>query len=226
MNYKAKSGNVLIKMDTKQKERYSFDNGTTIHIEKGFDFNLRQDKASMAEVIDAENIPSGVECLIHHNSQEPSYEVFNQDILTQKEKLDGFKILSIPEDMCFCYYENGEWEPCKNFLITKRIFKPYNGPLVGIEPELIKNRMYVVKGLDGWDEEKVDLSGKVLVTLVNCDYQIIWNDKNNREQTLIRTRHREILAIDNQITEMVNQGVLNVGVSPAESKPIVSCQKV
>lgn len=225
MNYKAKSGSILIKIDSKQKERYSFGNGTTIHIEKGFDFNLRQDKASMAEIIDGENVPSGVECLVHHNAQEPTYEVFNENILTQQEKLDGYKILSIPDDMCFCYFENGEWVPCKNFLITKRIFKPYKGALVGIEPELIKNRMYVVKGFDEWDGEKTDLSGKVLVTLVNADYQIIFHTKENREESVIRTRSREILAIDEGVTKKVKEGELLVGLNHSESKPLAAWQE-
>lgn len=221
MRVKAPEGKVLIKMDTRQKERYSFDDGTTIHISKGYDFNLRQDKSSMAIILDGENLPAGEEILVHHNSQEPSYEVTElNDFLTDKEILDGYKIFSIPIDMCFIYSQNNEWHPCVDYLITERIFKPYKGCLVGIEPEIVKNRMYIVKGFDVYDGEKTDLSGKVAITTDNCDYEIIFHSTDNKEHHIIRTRHRELQGIDNDTLKLVQDGELLVGIDIKTAKTL------
>jgi hypothetical protein len=215
---KALRGKILVKMDTRQKEKYSLTKDITIKIDRGFNFNRREDYPSRAEVIDGDGLPPGAPCLLHHNAIEKTYEIAG--IVTEEERMEGIKVFSIPVDMCFCYFENDEWVPCKNFLITSRIFKPYKGSLVGIDPEQIKNRMYVVKGLDEWDGETKDLAGKVLVTLVNCDYQIIWHSKENREETLIRTRHREIIAIDEALTKEVHKGKYIVGVTHQTAKAL------
>lgn len=211
MNLKKIMGNVLVKMDTKQKEKYNLGNGKVLYWERGYEFNRRLDYPSMAIIIDGEGLPIGGEILVHHNSTEPSYEVFNEDFLTDEEKREGYKILSLPKDMCFCYKKNGEWLPYDNFLITLRVFKPYTGRLYGLEPAVVKNRMYCVKG--EWE-------GQVLVTLVNCDYEIIWHDTENREQRLIRTRHREVLATDEGLLEKIQKGELLVGFSPKNCKPL------
>ena len=129
----------------------------------------------MAIIIDGENLPAGEEILVHHNASEASYKIDNEEFLTPEEKKEGYKVLSIPQDMCFCYKKEGEWFPCDEFIITLRIFKPYTGRLVGLPHEVVKNRMYCVKG--EWE-------GKILVTLPNCDYQIVYHDRNNKRAKL------------------------------------------
>lgn len=207
---------IIVKVPTLQKEKYALTKDTVIDIVTGFDFNLRQDRPSLAYIVDGEDLPKGVKCLINYLAIEPSYIVANETILTDKEKKEGFKVYSIPTDMCFCIQVNGEWQPCKNFLITERIFLPYKGKLVGIEHQKVKNRMFVVKGMDEWQE--VDLSGKCVLSLDNCDYEIIYHDTDNRKYSLIRTMSREIIGIDEGLTKEVKKGKYLLGISAQNCK--------
>lgn len=217
---KALRNKVIVKIDTKQKERYALGNGAILEIERGYNFNLREDRPSLAECIDGENLPAGADVLINYLALEPNYHVDSEQILTNEEKEQGYKILSIPKDMVFCYKEKNEWIPCEDYLLTERIFKPYNGKLVGIMPEVIKSRLYIVKGFDKWDGEKKELSGKVCAVTLNSDYEVIWNNKNNMEERLIRTMHREILAVDDGMLKDLKNGKYLIGLSPANCKKI------
>jgi hypothetical protein len=210
-NLKKIMNNVLVKMDTKQKEKYDLGNGKVLYWERGYEFNRRLDYPSRAIVIDGEGLPAGSEILVHHNAIEPSYQVFSEDFLTEEEKKEGYKMFSLPKDMCFCYKKDVEWLPCDEFLITLRVFKPYTGRLFGLPHEQVKNRMYCVKG--EWE-------GQALVTLVNCDYEIVFHNTENREERLIRTRHREVLATDEGLLEKIKSGELLVGRSPKDAKKL------
>lgn len=213
-------GKVLVKIDTKQKEKLAFNGGTLI-IERGYNFNRREDYPSMGGVIDGEGLPAGAEILLHHNVSEAAYNVEGETLLTDEERAEGYRVFSVPADMCFCYkVEGGEWTPCKHFLLTKRIFKPYEGLMTGIEPAQVKNRMYVTKGIDTWDDEVTDISGRVMVVTENSDYQIIWHDKEHKEQTIIRTRHRELLAFDEGMQNDIEKGKYLVGVTLKDAKKI------
>jgi len=102
---KALKGNVIIKINTKQKWKYALTEDIELYIEKGFDFNKRQDMPSRAEVIDGEGLPAGAEILIHHNATGDSYEVpYIHEFLTEEEIEEDYKIYSIPMDMCFAYF--------------------------------------------------------------------------------------------------------------------------
>lgn len=217
---KALRNKILVKVPTLQKEEYALTESTIIYLATGYDFNLRADRPALGYVIDGDNLPEGVKCLINYLAIEPSYIVENEDILTDKEKREGYKVYSIPVDMCFCIKLNDEWTPCKNFLLTERIFLPYNGKIVGVEPQRVKNRMYVVKGNDEWDGEITDISGKVVTSLDNCDYEIIWHDTDHRKYHLIRTMHREITGIDEGMTQDVKKGKYLVGISPTNCKTL------
>lgn len=219
---KAIRGRILVRMDTLQKTRYTMGNGATLQIERGYNFNRREDYPSLATLIDGDGIPLGAEVLLHHNVSEKTYAVEGEQVLTDEEKRAGIMILSVPEDMCFCYREaGGEWQPYKNFLLTERIFKKYDGWLVGIELEQVKNRMYVVNGFVEYDGEKCDLSGLVVVSTENCDYEIIFF-KNGTEGRLIRTREREILGIDHGLLQEINEGKYLVGVNKSCCRKIKS----
>jgi len=219
MNPKPLKGNVLIKMNVKQKEKYQLTKDVVLDISRGYEFNLRLDRASYGYVISSYSVPNGARGLFHHLSSEPSYEIGRpEEFLTLEEIKEGFKVFSIPEDMQFCYDAGEGWKPCKNFLITERIFKPYKGKMAGVPHEQVKNRMYVVKGNDEWDGEVSDLSGKVVVSLVNCDYQIIFHMEDHKEYNLIRTRHREIIGIDEGMTKDVQNGKYLIGLTENNCK--------
>ena len=225
---KALTGFVIIKIDTRQKERYRL-GGTDIvlDITRGFNWNQREDRPTLATIIDGENLPSGTDVLVNYLALEPVYEILDEDILTKHEKQQGYKILSIPNDMCFAYFHKGEWHPCKEYLITMRVYKPYGGMLLGVEPVLVKNIMYVVKGYsEGTEKDKVDLSGKVAVTLDWADYEIIWTNRDNQEERIIRTRDREVIGIDNSALEKINKGEYLIGLSPKTAKKLKEWQKV
>lgn len=203
--------NVIIKMDVTQKTKYALTEKVVIEIIRNFNFNQREDRASFGYVVDGEGFKSDVECVCHYLALEPNYTIENETILTEKEKREGFKVMSLPIDMVFATNDGNGWIPCKDFLITERIFLPYNGNLTGIEPQEVKNRMYVVAGYD--EEGLIDLSGKCVVTLENAAYHVIWHNTEHREESLIRTRGREVTAIDEGMTMGVNEGKYLIGLS-------------
>jgi len=219
----ALKGSVIIKIDTRQKERYSLGGGLILEIQKGYNFNLREDRPSLAEIIDGAYFPSGTDILINYLALEPIYEITDENILTKQEKEQGYKIFSIPEDMCFAYFHEEEWHPCKEYLITLRVYKPYTGMIIGMPPTLVKNIMYVVKGFsEGTEKDKVDLSGKVAVTLDWADYEIIWHNKNSKEERLIRTRDREVIGIDKDALKKIKKGEYIIGISPTTATKLNS----
>lgn len=218
---KAIKNKVLIKIDTLQKTKYAFSTGEQIVIERGYNFNLREDRASMAYVIDSDQLPKDAPILVHHLSVEETYAVpYNDLFLSEDEIKEGFKVFCIPYDMVSAYFEDGEWKPCKDFLITKRMFKPYEGELVGIPHERVKRRLYVIRGEDTWDGETRDLAGKVIVVLDNSDVEIIFHNEQHREERVMRTRHREILGIDEGMANDLKKNVYLVGLSEQYCKPI------
>lgn len=216
MKIVATKGNVLIRIDVTQKEKYSLTKAITIHIEKGFNFNLREDKSSMGYVIDGEGLPQGASILIHHNSTNATYEVPDKKFLTDEERKEGYKVFSIPHDTVYCFSVDGKkWQPCKDFLITLRIFKEYKGRLTGIESELVKDRLYIVQGEI---EDAPPLEGRVCIVTPNSAYEIIFHTPQNREERVIRTRAREILAIDEILTQQVNKGKYLIGLNASTAK--------
>ena len=196
---------------------------------KGYNFNLREDRASFGYVLNSQTIPTGAACLVHHLSIEPTYEVpYIHYFLTEEEIKEGFKVYNVPVDMCYCYRElGGEWTPCENFLITQRVYEPAAKIKGGLilpdnmnQPTRVKGVMYIVKGFDTEGGGKVDLSGHVAITTENCDYQIIWHEEDNKEYSLIRTRNREVMGLNNYLTERVNQKKLFLGLKELDCKTL------
>lgn len=203
LDLKAPKRNVIVRIMLDNKERYQLTEDIEILIQKGFDFNRRIDAASFGVCIDdADNeIPKGAEILIHHNASDPSY--FIHDLSSE-----GKNVFSIPNDMCFVYRVNGgEWQPCKDFIISERIFQPYNGVIHGVEHNQLKKHLWVVKGNI---EDAPTIENKAVFSGQHNDYEIIFHDKG-REASLIRSRKRDIFAIDDSITEKVKLGELLVG---------------
>ena len=152
MKVKSINGKILIKMNIKQKEKFALTRDINIEIQKGFNFNLREDRASFGYILDGNKMTKGAACLVHHLSIEPTYEVpYIHYFLDDADIKAGFKVYNIPVDMCFCYREGyADWQPCENFLITQRIFTPpitLSGGLILPDninlPERLKGKMYV-----------------------------------------------------------------------------------
>jgi negative regulator of sigma E activity len=92
--------------------------------------------------------------------------------------------------------------------------------LEGIEPKLVPDVLYVTTG---------SMKGNVVRTLKACDYEIVFQGLQGREERLIRFRHfpdednerEEVIAIDGYLTDLVNEGKLLVGLTPLNAKTIV-----
>lgn len=94
------------------------------------------------------------------------------------------------------------------------MFEPYKGTIEGIEPTVVKQVLYITTG---------ELRGKVAHTLKGCDYQLVFQGSDGKEQNIIRCRHfneetenerEEIIAIADDLTMKVNKGELLVGLYP------------
>jgi len=129
------------------------------------------------------------------------------------------KYYSIPEEQCYAWLDGEEWKPLKNFDFALRVYKPYSGLIDGIEPELVKDVLYVTTG---------EFKGKIVHTLKACDYEVIFQGTNGREDRLIRFRHypnqeherEEVIAVDDYLTDLLKKNKLLVGLSPSKTKTI------
>jgi hypothetical protein len=237
MNLKAVENRVIVLIDIEGKNSYRFENGTVIRFERNWDtFDQKHTQPVNATVIDAKNIPIGAEILVHHNSCHPVNEVFNHSFLSGEQIASGIKVFSIPETDCYVwrisepepvkidgkynyYRQGGEWQPLPGFILAERVYEPYRGIIEGIEPKLLKQRLYIKTG---------ELKGNVVITLKAADYQITFQDSNGRENRLIRCRHfegdwnerEEIIAIDHYNTERLLNGELLIGLESNNAKKI------
>lgn len=217
VNLKAPDGKVIIVIDIENKNWHTFENGQKIRLERQFDnLNRRQTEPVNCFVIDGKNIKSGSEILIHPNAIQDSNRIFDF-----KNNLGDIRYYSIPEEQCFCWRdEKNNWLPLPPYETALRVFKPYKGFLVGIEPEKLKNVLYVTRG---------ELNGKCVSTINAVDYQIIFQDINGKENSIIRfrpsgcektKREPEAIAILQKETEQIKNGELLVGLTSTDAKPI------
>lgn len=222
MSLKMVDGRVIVSVDLEYKNSHRFDDGTEIIIERKYNqFNRRISEPVNAIVISAQNIPVGTEILIGHNSLHETNKINDYQPLSGAEIASSVRYFSIPEEECFAYRDaaDGLMKPCKEFQFGLRVFKPYRGVIEGIEPELLNEVLYCTTG---------DLKGLVVQTLKAADYQIIFQGLNGKEESLIRFRHsdteelvrEEVAMIRNDLTDMVNNGELYVGLDCNTAKPI------
>lgn len=210
---------VIVKVDIEKKNYHTFENGTTIRRERNFnEFNRRITQPSNAIVISGEGIDKGSEILISHNAIHDTNKIFDY-----RNDSPNVQYFSIPEYDCFAWRnKEGAMQPLKNFEFALRVFKPYEGMILGMPPTEIKNILYITTG---------SLKGKVVHTLDSTDYQIIYQELNGKEGNLIRIRHsdddtfdrEEIIAIDHDLTELVNKGKLKIGITEKDCKKINEC---
>jgi len=220
MKLKAPSNRVIIKVDLESKNSHTFKDGTKIKLERVYDnFNMRYVKPVNAEVVDAKDIPTGAEILIHHNATHDTYKIFNYQRPTTEASSD-IQYFSIPIEECFMWREGkgSIWNALNNFVTALRIFKPYKGMLEGIEPEVMNNKLYITSG---------ELKGKAVNTVISSDYEIIYQNEDGTEGRIIRLRYfpdgndrNEITAINDNLTELVENGDLWVGYSKSDAKQL------
>ena len=226
MKLKAPSNRVIIKVDLESKNSHTFKDGTKIKLERVYDnFNMRYVKPVNAEVVDAKDIPTGAEILIHHNATHDTYKIFNYQRPTTEASSD-IQYFSIPIEECFMWREEkgSSWNALNNFVTALRIFKPYKGILDGIEPEIMNNKLYITSG---------ELKGRAVNTVISSDYEIIYQNDDGTEGRIIRLRYypdgndrNEIIAINDNMTELVENGDLWVGYSKSDAKQLkeLECQ--
>lgn len=216
------AGRVIISCDLEKKNWHTFSDGTKIRRERQFnELNRRISEPVNAVCISGENIPNGVEILIHPNAICATNEIHNFARISGDQTSSDIKYYSISEDQCFIYKdEQGNWMPLPPFETALRVFEPYNGILQGIEPKQLKNTLFVTSG---------ELAGKVVKTVVAADYEIIFQDSNGRESRIIRFRpfgdpktgkEEEAIAILNDETEKVLNGELLIGIEIKDAKKI------
>jgi hypothetical protein len=211
---------VIIKVDLESKNSHTFKDGTKIKLERQYDnFNMRYVKPVNAEVVNAKNIPAGAEILIHHNATHDTYKIFNYQRPTAEASSD-IQYFSIPIEECFMWREEkgSTWNALNNFITGLRIFEPYSGTLQGIDPSLIKNKIYVTSG---------ELAGNVVGTVISSDYEIIYQNDDGTEGKIIRLRYypegndrNEVISVEHEYTERVKNGELLIGYSISDAKKL------
>ena len=220
MKLKAPSNRVIIKVDLESKNSHTFKDGTKIKLERVYDnFNMRYVKPVNGEVVDAKDIPTGAEILIHHNATHDTYKIFNYQRPTTEASSD-IQYFSIPIEECFMWREGkgSIWNALNNFVTALRIFKPYKGMLQGIEPEVMNNKLYITSG---------ELKGRAVNTVISSDYEIIYQNDDGTEGRIIRLRYypdgndrNEIIAINDNMTELIENGDLLVGYNKSDAKQL------
>ena len=221
MELKAPENRVIIKVDLESKNSHTFKDGTKIKLERVYDnFNMRYVKPVNAEVVNAKDIPVGSEILIHHNATHDTYKIFNYQRPTA-EASSNMQYFSIPIDECFMWRDKkgSTWNALNNFITGLRLFEPYIGFLEGIEPTLVKNKIYVTSG---------ELEGNVVGTVISSDYEIIYQDDDGTEGKIIRLRYypegndrNEVISIEHEMTNKVKNGELLVGYNTSGAKKLI-----
>ncbi len=219
MGLKHTDGRIVILADKDQKNYITLEGGTIIRIERDYN-NLDRSYTQqvLGTIVSGEGVPEGALILFHFNSLHDSYKVFNHYPLSGEQIAAGIETYSIPEEMCYLWKTDGEWQPCRGFVIGERVWEPYTGIIQGIEPKKIKDTLYIQTG---------EFKGYVVATLkAASDFQIIFKNEKGKDEVIIRCRHyegedherNEIVAIRHDLTEKVNEGKLLIGLSASTAK--------
>lgn len=246
-------GRVVVEVDITKKDSYEFGNGQKIIMFRNTNnFDRRYTQPVNGIVISASEIPKGSEVLLEHNSCHPTNEIFDYN-----DDEPNIKYYSVPEmevyvwryvkdlhyglkskkdatleelETQFALNTNipteylEQWHPAKYYAIGERVFKPYKGSLVGIEPERIKNTLLIKTG---------EFKNKIVHTLANSDYVIIYQDTDGKPNEILTVFHveneeeldnprisskEEIVAIDMGLTEQWLNGELLTGLTANDCK--------
>lgn len=213
-------GRIIIRVDTEGKNWHRMPDGKMIRLERKYDnFDNKYTRPVNGEVVSAEHIPVGCEVIIHHNSTHDTNRIFNYQALSGEVEADSIKYYSITTEEAFVYRDGDKWHPLPGYDFALRVFRPYFGPLQGIEPELIKNTMLLTTG---------DYKGLVCHTIKYVDYEMVFQNTDQRERRLIRVRthgcektkrEEEIACINNKLTDEYNAGKIYAGLTKSDCKP-------
>lgn len=218
-------GRIIVAIDHEKKNWHQFADGTMIRLERKYDnFNMRIVNPVNAIVVSGENIPEGSEVIVHHNCVHATNLINDFQPLSGIIQASDIKYYSISENEAFAWHDGNEWQPLKGYAFALRIFKGYNGILQGIEPTLISGVLWITTG---------EYKNKACITLKASDYQLVFQNRNNKEGNIIRLRtednpkeqrESEIIAIHNEYTEMILNNGLLIGLSKSDAKPINEIQ--
>jgi hypothetical protein len=209
----------LVIVDKNYKDRVLLgDSGVVLERPRNYDnLNNRITQPIQGFVVNDSELPSGAEILCHHNSFQDTNKLFTFENDFEEQ---GFGLYSIPKLETFVYrFDSKEWKPCNGFILGLRVFKPYKGVLIGVEPKELKNYLYVTSDCA--------LKSKVIKTVHAALYPIVFNDENYNEQTIIRVRHfpneqdhprEEVICVMNDMTKQVKKGELLVGIDKTNCK--------
>lgn len=213
---------VIIKVNVEKKNEHTFQNGQVIRRERVYnDFNRRVTQPVNAVVISSAHIPQNTEILVSHNAIHDSYRIFNY-----KDESPRIHYYSIKESECYLWKdEHNNWKPFPPYETALRVFKPYDGNLENIDPTLIDKILYVTSG---------ELKGNIVSTLLACDYQIIFQGVDGREDTRIRflpngyeqlQKEEEAICIRHDLTELLNKNKLLIGYTISDCKTLKQWQQ-
>ena len=214
------AGKIIIKVNLEVKKSHRMADGNELRLERGWNnLNLRETAPVNAIVVSGEGLKEGVQILCSHNGFHETFRITNHGHLSGQKIADRIEYYSIPENNAFLWLDGQTWKPLKGFATGLRVFRPYAGPLVGIEPKKIKDTLLVTSGA---------LIGKVCHTLRAADYEIIFQDINGRQGNVIRFRHsddeeieqEEIVAISHSMTKELKAGKIWAGLTTSDCKPL------
>lgn len=214
-------GRIVIMVDKTQKDHHTFSDGTTIRLERKFNnLDNAYTKQTLATVISGKNIPEGALILFHFNAIHDTNKIFNYHQIGGEEIASNFAIYSLAESECFLWKKpvDKEWNPIGNFALGLRVFKPYPGLITGIEPEQIKDALYITTG---------KYKGLVCRTVKAAAYRLIFRGESGQEEEFLRCRpdgdeerEPEVIAVDEGLTEGVLNGKLLVGLTSSNAKSL------
>lgn len=214
-------GRIVVKIDREGKNSHRFQNGTTIRRERVFNnLNFRETSPVNAIVISSENIPEGVEILVDYHSVHDSNKIFDY-----KNKSSQIDYYSIKCNDCYLWRNENDWQPLPPYDLALRVFKKYDQIISWMKPEKMDNVLYVTTG---------EYKGKIVQTLLGCDYECVFQDTNGREGNRIRflpfgdpsvNKEEEAIAIRQDLMEELEQEKLLIGYNLEDCKTLKECQK-
>lgn len=217
---KSPDGRIVLMVDLEAKNFHTFADGTKIRLERKYDnFNLRYVNPCNGFVVAAEHLPIGAQVLFQYNAIQETFRVYNYTPLSGDDIASDIRYYSIPSEMAYAYLNGDVWKPIKPYAFGLRVFSQYTGVLLGIEPTLIKDTLYVQTG---------EFAGRVVRTLKACDYQIVFQDTNGREGNIVVFKHyenedsdsEEIILVHDDLTERVKNGELLIGLTKFDAKSL------
>lgn len=237
---------IIVVMDTDEKNWHNLGFGKTIELRRDVEqLNYRIKTPVNCILISSNNyIPFGSEIICSYLAIHPTNLIYG---LEEDIEIADVHYYSILESDCYIWRENKdqEWKPCNGYALGLRLYEPYKGDFLGIEPKELKDYLYVtsesksfgltvINNHSNISFKNCDLKGKVVKTLKSALYECILQGKNGREESVIRVRHwdyednprEEFVMVDLDKTKMVENGDLIVGVDIKSAKKNISiCQK-